>query len=129
MKDIALFVASLAFGLLTTAAGMFLRVQTLALSGGGLLILATALGIVAYRRRKRMTEDSEWGDDNTLYGNVSPPKKMGSGNTIVGATDDRGNTIIRTGTSVGAGAGFDPSGVIIGSGAGANLGGRKPKSK
>lgn len=98
----------------------------------GLIVAALALiGLLLLfvwkPKEAAMTDDTEMGDNNTLYGNVKPPKKMGSGNTIVGPTDAHGNTIINTPTSVGAGAGFDPTGVIIGAGAGANLG-RKKKS-
>lgn len=72
-----------------------------------------------------MTDDTEMGDDNTLYGKVNVPKKMGSRNTIVGPTEANGDIRISGGTSAGAGAGFDPTGVIIGAGAGANLGRKK----
>lgn len=73
-----------------------------------------------------MTDELEMGDDNTVYGKVTPPKKMGSPNTIVGTTDEKGNTIIRSGTSIGAGAGHDPASVIIGAGAGAHIGRKRP---
>ena len=72
-------------------------------------------------------DDSEMGDYNTLYGKVKPPKRLGHGNTIVGATDDRGNTIIPGGTSVGYGAGHaDPTSVFIGAFAGGSIGKKKP---
>ena len=74
-----------------------------------------------------VNDNSDFGDDNTIVGNVRVPTRMGSRNTIVGATDAQGNSIHNIGTSIGAGAGFDPASVIIGSGAGANLGRKKPK--
>ena len=70
-------------------------------------------------------DDSKMGDDNTIVGNV-PPRRMGSRNTIVGATNEGGNAIVnRAGTSIGANAGWDRTSVIIGSGAGANIGKNK----
>jgi hypothetical protein len=61
------------------------------------------------------------GNDNTTYGLYPPPSSMGSGNTFVGPTDSQGHTIIRGGTSVGAGAcAGDPTSVAIGAGAGPN---------
>lgn len=65
-------------------------------------------------------QDSEAGDDNTVIGTA--PKRMGSRNTIVNFSDANGNTILnRGGISIGAGASYDPTGTIIGSGAGGNL--------
>lgn len=60
------------------------------------------------------------GNYNTIYGNVSisPNAEIGDGNTIVGPTDERGNIIIRAGTTVGYGAHGDPTSVVIGAGAG-----------
>jgi hypothetical protein len=64
------------------------------------------------------------GSRNTVIGTM--PSSMGSGNTFVDFTDANGNTILKPGTSIGAGAGFDPTSVIIGADAGANIG-KKPK--
>lgn len=59
------------------------------------------------------------GNDNTLYGNVGNRAVAGSGNTIVGATDDHGNTIIRGDTTIGHNArSAGPSSVVIGADAG-----------
>ena len=96
----------------------------------GLIVAALALiGLLLLfvwkPKEGAMTDDTEMGDDNTLYGKLNVPKKMGSRNTIVGATDERGRSIVNTPTSIGAGAGFDPTSVIIGSGAGANIGRKK----
>lgn len=75
-----------------------------------------------------MSDDLEMGNDNTLYGKVSA-KRMGSRNTVVGPTDDKGNTIILPGTSVGFEAGSDPTSIMIGSGAGRNIGKKKAEEK
>lgn len=58
------------------------------------------------------------GDFNTVVGNVAVPNKMGTGNTIVGATDSRGNTTINTPTVIGYGAKAGPGGIAIGAFAG-----------
>jgi hypothetical protein len=57
------------------------------------------------------------GSDNTV---VNDGRAVhGNGNTIVGATDDRGNTIFNQGgTAIGRGAHADPTSVAIGAGAG-----------
>lgn len=96
--------------------------------GGGAGLVVGFVGLLCLLifqpKGKTMSgDDDEMGDDNTLYGNVNP-RKMGSRNTIVGPTHGT-NTIIPGGTSVGHGAGFDPTGVIIGSGAGAGLNRKK----
>lgn len=95
----------------------------------GLVVAAFALLMPAKSREKKMSDndDTEMGDFNTLYGKVKRPKRMGFGNTIVGATDDRGNTIVPGGTSVGFGAGHaDPTTVHMGAFAGANIGKKLP---
>ncbi len=57
------------------------------------------------------------GSNNTIV-NVPPPASMGSGNTIIGPTDSRGNTIIsQPGTTIGAGACGNSTSVVIGAGA------------
>jgi hypothetical protein len=61
--------------------------------------------------RKEPAETPTIGDNNTVVGG-GVPKSMGSGNTFVGATDSRGNTIIRGGTAIGAGARADGTSVI-----------------
>jgi hypothetical protein len=60
------------------------------------------------------------GNDNTTYGNVTPPTG-GSRNTFIGPTDANGNTIIPPGTAVGFHAHADSSSVAIGSGAGSRI--------
>lgn len=64
-------------------------------------------------------------DDTTLV-NVDPssPLARGSRNTVIGPTDSYGNIWLEGGTSIGAGAGYDPQGIIIGAGAAASLNAR-----
>lgn len=58
------------------------------------------------------------GSDNTLVGDVGKRSITGNGNTIVGATDSNGNTILnRGGTAIGRGATADQTGIAIGAGA------------
>lgn len=71
--------------------------------------------------------DCDCGDVNTLYGNVRPPETMGSDNTIVGSTDINSNKFIHCSARAGDGASLDPAIVIIGAGAGANIGKKKSK--
>jgi hypothetical protein len=55
------------------------------------------------------------GDNNTVVG-ITPPSHMGSGNTFVGPTDARGNTLLnRGGTAIGTEACASSTGVAIGS--------------
>jgi hypothetical protein len=59
------------------------------------------------------------GSDNTLVGNVGNRPVQGNGNTVVGATDAQGNTIItHPGTAIGNGAQAGPGGIAIGAHAG-----------
>jgi len=57
------------------------------------------------------------GDGNTVVGNVRLPN-MGNGNTLVGPTDDRGNTILTNPVAIGYGAKGGPGAVVIGANAG-----------
>jgi hypothetical protein len=60
------------------------------------------------------------GSNNTVVGNVPARTINGNENTIVGATDDHGNTILnRGGTAIGAGAHADPTSIAIGANAAA----------
>jgi hypothetical protein len=62
------------------------------------------------------------GTDNTLVGNIPNRQITGNGNTIVGATDANGNTILnRGGTAIGIGAKADPTSIAIGAHAGAGV--------
>ncbi|WP_430241896.1 hypothetical protein [Neorhizobium sp. DAR64861/K0K2] len=62
------------------------------------------------------------GEFNTFYGNIDPEvmKRLGGGrgNTVVGATDSRGNTIITTPMSVGFAASGGPGSIALGAFAG-----------
>jgi hypothetical protein len=95
-------------------------------AGGVAIGLIGLLALLIFQQKEPpvSNNDDEMGDDNTLYGNVQP-RRMGSRNTIVGPTHGT-NTILPAGTSVGYGAGHDPTSVIIGAGAGAGLNRRKP---
>ena len=91
----------------------------------GLFVAATCaiivLGLTFWPRKKLVSDDaddSEIGDFNTFYGNVKPPKHLGSGNTFVGPTDDRGNTIVNQPMTVGYKAKDGPSSIVIGAFAG-----------
>jgi hypothetical protein len=58
------------------------------------------------------------GSDNTLVGDVGNRSIKGNGNTIVGATDSRGNTILNQGgTAIGHGAMADSTSIAIGANA------------
>ena len=67
------------------------------------------------------------GSNNTTVGRIPFSAINGNGNTFVGATDDRGNTIIRGGTAIGQGATADPTSVAIG--AGAHAGGQQQEMR
>lgn len=104
------------------------RVAVDALFWGGSCVAATCAIIVLiltfWPREKLVNDvDSEMGDFNTFYGNVKPPKRLGSGNTFVGPTDDLGNTIVNQPTTVGYKAKGGPGSVVIG--AFASGGGKK----
>lgn len=78
-------------------------------------------------RAKEAPPMSRMGNDNTIVGNVLIPENMGDGNTIVGATDANGNTILnRGGTAIGRNAQADQTTVAIGANAGAGV---RPKPK
>lgn len=65
------------------------------------------------------------GNDNTIY-SAPIPRSMGSGNTVVGPTDSRGNAIINQGgTAIGSGACADSTSVAIGANANAGCATRK----
>jgi hypothetical protein len=58
------------------------------------------------------------GDESVVVGRVAPNTRVGNRSTIVGATDDRGNTILNTPMAIGHGAYAGPGSVAIGTGAG-----------
>ena len=57
------------------------------------------------------------GKDNVIIGSVPSDLEVGDGNVIIGATDDRGNTIINTPMAVGRDAQAGPDSIAIGAGA------------
>ena len=83
---------------------------------------ATLLARTNNNQQKNFEQNqtSSIGNNNTIYGNV-PARKMGSGNTIIGATDSHGNTIITQAMTVGYGARGGQGSIVIGafSGSGA----------
>ncbi len=64
------------------------------------------------------------GIDSVVIGNVTGD--IGNGSVVIGATDDRGNTIINTPMAVGRGAFAGPGSISIGAGAGAGVGASLP---
>ncbi len=64
------------------------------------------------------------GIDSVVIGNVTGD--IGNGSVVIGATDDRGNTIINTPMAVGRGAFAGPGSIAIGAGAGAGVGASLP---
>ncbi len=63
-------------------------------------------------------KEPKMGDFNTFY-KYEPKGNYGHGNTIVGATDNNGNTIITQQTAVGFNAKAGPNSIAIGAFAGA----------
>lgn len=59
----------------------------------------------------------ETGKDTVVIGDVSG--KIGDGSVVIGATDERGNTIINQPMAIGRGAKAGPGTIAIGAGAGA----------
>ncbi len=57
------------------------------------------------------------GKDSVVIGNVSG--EVGEGSVVIGATDERGNTIINQPMAVGRGASAGPDSIAIGAGASA----------
>ncbi len=69
------------------------------------------------------------GADNTIVGNVPIRSVTGSGNTVVGATDSHGNTILnRGGVAIGNGARADSTSIAIGAHAGSGGGRATPQA-
>ena len=64
------------------------------------------------------------GKDAVVIGNVTG--HVGDGSVIIGATDERGNTIINTPMAVGRGAFAGPGSIAIGAGAGAGASANLP---
>src|SRR5277367_4398237 len=123
------------FTLLTTViafgGGLFMTsMSQQAISVAGIVIsplgiVGLAVWIIYYRKRRDKTLPNV-GDNNTLV-RVEPCANMGSGNTIIGATDARGNTIFnRGGTAIGAGAETSPTGIAIGANAKAGRSSSRP---
>jgi hypothetical protein len=54
------------------------------------------------------------GKDSTVMGIIPPNSHIGEGSTVIGPTDQNGNTILTTPMAVGRGACPAPGSVIIG---------------
>ncbi len=65
------------------------------------------------------TPSLDVGDESVVVGRVAPNTRVGNRSTIVGATDDRGRTILNTPMAIGRGAYAGPGSIAIGTGAGA----------
>ena len=64
-----------------------------------------------------MSNKIKTGKDSVVIGNVSGD--VGDGSVVIGATDERGNTIINQSMAVGRGASAGPGSIAIGAGASA----------
>ncbi len=64
-----------------------------------------------------MSNEIKTGKDTVVIGNVSG--EVGDGSVVIGATDERGNTIINQPMAVGRGAKAGPGSTAIGAGAAA----------
>jgi hypothetical protein len=70
------------------------------------------------RSRSIRPTGSVKGSDNTLFGDTGNRTVNGNGNTIIGATDSNGNTVLNHGgVAIGKGASADPTSIAIGAGA------------
>ena len=66
-----------------------------------------------------MSNEIKTGKDTVVIGNVSG--EVGDGSVVIGATDERGNTIINQPMAVGRGAKAGPGSTAIGAGAAAGI--------
>lgn len=88
----------------------------------GLLLLWAAINL-----GKKVKAMTKVGSRSVVYGQVHPDIQVGDNSVVIGATDDRGNTIIRGapgGLAIGAGANAGPASISIGYMAGARTGKR-----
>lgn len=78
--------------------------------------------VIPYRNAHSRAESTIRGTNNTLVGSVSNGPIIGDGNTIVGATDANGNTVLNHGgTAIGRGATADSTSIAIGANARAGI--------
>lgn len=85
-----------------------------------LIVVGVVLIAVSnYQRKVESLSDNKVGSDNTFYGRV-PRGNYGDRNTIIGSTDDKGNTIITQPMAVGYNAHAGPGSISIGVNAGAS---------
>lgn len=104
----------------TTIGGNSPAAQSVTASGNNSTVIQAASGatVNATMSPNNATNHVVEGDFNTVYGNV-PQNIHGFGNTIVGATDSHGNTIITQSMAVGFNAHAGPGSIAIGANAGA----------
>ncbi len=74
--------------------------------------------LVVSHGNNSMSNKIRTGKDTVVIGNVSGD--VGDGSVVIGATDERGNTIINQPMAVGKGASAGPGSIAIGAGASAN---------
>jgi len=65
------------------------------------------------------------GSESVVMGHVPSNTKVGDRSVVVGATDDKGSTILNTPMAVGHGAKAGPGSIAIGAGSGAGAGGKE----
>ncbi len=61
------------------------------------------------------------GEDSVVMGKVPPNTNVGNGSVVIGATDDKGNTIINTPMAVGRNAHVGTGSIAIGANSGADM--------
>jgi hypothetical protein len=98
--------------------GTFTRRTIRLVSFAVMIVALIGLAFNLYRGAEaQKTATPGIGSNNTIV-NVPTPPNMGSGNTIIGPTDNRGNTIINQGgTAIGSGSCADSTSIAIGAGA------------
>jgi hypothetical protein len=81
--------------------------------GGAALLCLIPFFIWQPRKEIDVSDDAEVGEDNVVMGKHNF-RKIGNRNVIIGATDDRGNTILNKPMTVGYGARGGPGSIVIG---------------
>lgn len=82
------------------------------------LCVLAAPFVVFWGVKKQRKQAMKVGKGSVVMGQVPPDAEIGEGCTIVGPTDQFGNTILNTPMAVGKGAYAGPGGIAIGTGAG-----------
>lgn len=89
------------------------------------VVVAIGFGVLQYVTSPAAVPTLEAGDGNVVVGTPGFSGKLGAKNTVVGATDANGNTILNKADSmaIGDGASAGPRSIAIGAGARAGGGG------